>query len=805
MTLESLESFVEKLIIGDYQLFLLLTIMWFSGISLFIFHKKSKSNILYLLFSGVFSYIFITYFKKYFYLLLFFGLCIGFIKAIMNPKKNLERVILIMIGIFSGFLLRILTLNYEEFEKLDLSFLLVLFESFCAIIFITILIIKASKNDLKKEIDEEIFDLFKSREIDLENLNEKIKNNYNSILIDDEWGNGKTFFIREFIKRYQYKNGENNNEKYDFIYIKAPYFSDKIEFRKKVVEELSRIFTRNNVINFDLLRFGKYFNVDLKWFSFFLKEPNYDMVIRSIKKDIQKERKIILVLDDVDRIDNKEKLKEIFSFIGELSIDLDEWFSMIVLASREKIDELIEEEVNGERFSDKYFDCCYKLVKMDFDKLLEYKKVNIEFKDFILGLYKKVESIQEEETANNEGRIIGEKTKEAKDQENSEVVRKEKKNLPIRELKSEVKNRINVRNVFILGKKLDELVEKHNKKWTEGLIIFNFIEIFMPTYYKKIKKYNIIENLSLVDPYEFNEKIYYTRYSKNDIIFSFFNIDTFLGVQDNILDNEIESIRKYYISEKTESISEYEKVKEDIFLTSNNVNQIIYEKYKKICFLIENDEDKKRILESIKNNEILSKIQVLNLICKMRISFYKYYNTFLEFHKEIFEKRDITGNMVYWEYFKREIEFIKLNFFESKALDKLEQEFLLYKAGLAYFTHDKKIYTNIKEVIEDENKELLEIISFFEAIDSELGDSFYANNRETNKQLIDEIRNFIESSHGCLSEGLEDGILWKYNESPEMQENIKKILLKLLKEEYAPKNQYYKAMYEYYHKKFKMD
>ena len=68
----------------------------------------------------------------------------------------------------------------------------------------------------------------------LKQLNKEIRNERKSILVSDEWGNGKTFFIRKFMSKY--------NSEYEFIYIKTPYFNTKVEFRKKILSEIRRVF-----------------------------------------------------------------------------------------------------------------------------------------------------------------------------------------------------------------------------------------------------------------------------------------------------------------------------------------------------------------------------------------------------------------------------------------------------------------------------------------------------------------------------------------------------------------------------------
>ena len=70
-------------------------------------------------------------------------------------------------------------------------------------------------------------DLFSSRREDTKKLKENIDSEKNSILIDNIWGNGKTFFIKKFMDKY--------NDNFEFIYIKVPYFDTKMEFRKKIL------------------------------------------------------------------------------------------------------------------------------------------------------------------------------------------------------------------------------------------------------------------------------------------------------------------------------------------------------------------------------------------------------------------------------------------------------------------------------------------------------------------------------------------------------------------------------------------
>ena len=97
-------------------------------------------------------------------------------------------------------------------------------------------------------------DLFSSRREDIKKLKENIDSEKNSILIDNIWGNGKTFFIKKFMDKY--------NDNFEFIYIKVPYFDTKMEFRKKILVEINRIFKKNNIITSSLKDLMSYFNIN---------------------------------------------------------------------------------------------------------------------------------------------------------------------------------------------------------------------------------------------------------------------------------------------------------------------------------------------------------------------------------------------------------------------------------------------------------------------------------------------------------------------------------------------------------------
>ena len=97
-------------------------------------------------------------------------------------------------------------------------------------------------------------ELFPARIESVEKLEKEIELGKDSILVNNIWGNGKTFFIKKFMKKYE--------KKYEFIYIKVPYFDTKTEFRKKILSEIHRIFKKNKIITSSLKDLMSYFNVN---------------------------------------------------------------------------------------------------------------------------------------------------------------------------------------------------------------------------------------------------------------------------------------------------------------------------------------------------------------------------------------------------------------------------------------------------------------------------------------------------------------------------------------------------------------
>ena len=122
------------------------------------------------------------------------------------------------------------------------------------------------------------------------------------------------------------------NENFEFIYIKDPYFNTKMEFRKKILVEINRIFKKNNIITSSLKDLMSYFNINSENIKLGFVSLDFNKIINgnmyddyreiliSIKDNLKYlKKKIIVILDDFDRMENKQQILEVLNFIGELN------------------------------------------------------------------------------------------------------------------------------------------------------------------------------------------------------------------------------------------------------------------------------------------------------------------------------------------------------------------------------------------------------------------------------------------------------------------------------------------------------
>ena len=301
--------------------------------------------------------------------IILFLLILPFTIIILKKKLKIEKYLFDYLEyFFSVVCIQIIIYKSKKYDNIQ-DFMIILY---CCIL-ITILfsdfilrcIEKYENNDNVNKIES---DLINSRKQDLDNLKNILDSTLDSIIIDDKWGNGKTFFIKKFIEKY--------NTDYEFIYIKAPYFQTREEFRKVFLTELNKIFTKSGIFNTSISNLTKYFGIEIQGITLNQIEKNYNETIEEIVKKMCKlNKRIVIVLDDLDRIEKGEDIQEILSFIGEINTELKEKIGLITLSSYNKLNEKVQshtEDKEGENYLDKYFDKKFYLQKVNIEELIEY-------------------------------------------------------------------------------------------------------------------------------------------------------------------------------------------------------------------------------------------------------------------------------------------------------------------------------------------------------------------------------------------------------------------------------------------------
>lgn len=181
------------------------------------------------------------------------------------------------------------------------------------IIFLSTIIYNRKNNNKVEESNEEIT-LLSFREKEKIKLKSMIKNiKISSILIEAEIGNGKTTLINSLFKYSQTE---------EIIYLKLPLVKSVDELKRNLFLELQKIFLKNDLDN----QFLNAFLDNISAFKLGLIEINFGKrenmwnTIQKLQKTLKEaNRNIIIILDDIERENDANKIYESILFLGELS------------------------------------------------------------------------------------------------------------------------------------------------------------------------------------------------------------------------------------------------------------------------------------------------------------------------------------------------------------------------------------------------------------------------------------------------------------------------------------------------------
>ena len=524
-------------------------------------------------------------------------------------------------------------------------------------------------------------DIFKSRLDSLERLKEKINSGEKSILIDDNWGNGKTFFIKKFMEIY--------NKDFEFIYIKVPYFDNKKEFRKKILTEIYRVFKKNKIITSSLKELMSYFNVniqkfDLGFISFdFNKllsdnsENDYSEILVDIKNNLAYlEKKIIIILDDFDRLENKSQIIEVLNFIGELNIELSESITLITLSSYEKLVKVLEDVEVEERkqyvkkYLEKYFDKVFHLSSSNFFELVDF------FSDIYNLNIERVNILKEIGIVINshDKRLLSDNNITFR---NIERLIKNLKKIDIEEIEEEFKDIYE--KVFIFWEIVEYLI---SESWDEFKVIGD-IDIDEKTLVTSYSLYNIML-YELKWDWKLDEII---NYEKKEIF----------------IHSILEAVRKYKLSKYEEPLSHYLNIRDEMLnLNSNHKLNISYKDYKEINnmfnFTIEN---RKVIFNFLMKDKNITQCELLNLMIEYRINYKWNYDDCENFFKDLERNRNEgakiprTHAYIFIKHLLLVNSFIDMK--KIKSSESLEERLLFSQEEIYNFFKDSVIETKKDE------------------------------------------------------------------------------------------------------------
>ena len=258
-----------------------------------------------------------------------------------NIKNNFNQEIFLKIKIFLN------TTSY--FYSFSIIFIM-------GIIFLSTIIYNKQNNNKVEENCEEV-NLLSFREKEKVKLKSMIGNKkISSILIEAEIGNGKTTLINSLFKDLQ-------NE--EIIYLKLPLIKSVDELKRNLFLELQKIFLKNDLDN----QFINAFLDNISAFKLgfleinFGKKENMWNTIKKLQNTLKElDKNIIVVLDDIERENDANKIYESILFLGELS----EYFkdtktTTLLLVQYSYLEDKLKEMNKDTLYLEKYYKYKFKL------------------------------------------------------------------------------------------------------------------------------------------------------------------------------------------------------------------------------------------------------------------------------------------------------------------------------------------------------------------------------------------------------------------------------------------------------------
>lgn len=350
-------------------------------------YKKNLFLVLIIYISSyIFNYIYTNktlHFLDWYYLITILFIFLWYYVVDKKSKKN--TLILYGISTFLFFLIKILNnvqifmSDINDFIKRINNWNTYLIVGIIGIYFLILIVIKIFKKT--KSIEKTDEKLYKNREKDKEFILDFLTNNDNKNIytlgIDSEYGTGKTFIVEKTIKELDYK-------KFEIIKIRCMLL-EKEEIYSYILKKIRKILSKNSIFTVSFEKLSNTFlkTIDNKFFGGISELLSQNIVIDEIdyfKEVIEKlDKTIILVFDDIDRVNDTEKIERILSFISDFSIKN---IKILVLFNSQNL-KSIDEKYNR-NYLEKYIPVTRKITNIPFIELLkkEITSNNLDEEDF---------------------------------------------------------------------------------------------------------------------------------------------------------------------------------------------------------------------------------------------------------------------------------------------------------------------------------------------------------------------------------------------------------------------------------------
>ena len=355
-------------------------------------YKKNLFLVLIIYISSyIFNYIYTNktlHFLDWYYLITILLIFLWYYVVDKKLKNNV--IILYIISTFLLFFIKILNsvqtfiLEGNDFFKRINNWNSYLFTGIIVIYFTILFVLKKMKkikneeNKNNKKINAE---LYENRKKDKEFVFNFLTNNDNKNIytlgIDSEYGTGKTFIVEKTIEELDYK-------KFEVIKIRCMLL-EKEEIYSYILKKIRKILSKNSIFTVSFEKLSNTFlkTIDNKFFGGISELLSQNIIIDEIdyfKEVIEKlDKTIILVFDDIDRVNDTEKIERILSFISDFSIKN---IKILVLFNSQNLKN-IDEKYNR-NYLEKYIPVTRKITNIPFIELLkkEITSNNLDEEDF---------------------------------------------------------------------------------------------------------------------------------------------------------------------------------------------------------------------------------------------------------------------------------------------------------------------------------------------------------------------------------------------------------------------------------------